>query len=476
MRSGRADGGGDARTPADGCARREFPARPLREAPTRDDGMRGGARRIDAPGSGNWSRRLRRVLGVNMLLSLVGVGVVVLAGEVWLRRSVPFVLNPSPPRFVPGVGLLYEPHGEARHTDLRDYWTISRANRLGFLDREPVTPERAASSCHLALVGDSFVVAREVEVPVKVQVQLEALAARERPDLDLTTSAFGIYGTSQVSQIPLYDAFVRPLRPKVVVLQATPNDYTGNSGALFEVVFGAPGIRSYARAERGTDGRIGLTLPDRAPPAARERSPFFLWNLLERGSAWGEVRRHRDRRRRYGRWRRLSGVTASLAGWRPPVTLGTGLDVVGSGLLEARGAGSGPAPAYAEALELTGFALDEFAARAARDGSHLVLFLHYFFGQSRDDAMEVLAEERGIPVVDQYRYITGAAGGNPADADFRRDMHWSPLGHRWAAEALWEYLEARPALCGPAEAGGAPPQVSPGSKEPGSKEPGSKAR
>ena len=429
------------------------------------------------PGSGNMSRRLRRVLGVNMLLSLVGAGVVALAGEAWVRRSLPFVVNRAPLRFVPGVGVLLEPHEEVWHTNLFDYWTISRTNRLGFLDREPVTPERAASSCHIALVGDSFVEAREVEVPVKVQVRLEELAARERPDLDITTSAFGTRGTSQVHQIPIYEVFVRPRRPEVVVLQATPNDYVGNSGALNEVESGAPWAASYASAERGADGRLRLRLPDGASPAARERlrearrretglrRASFLWSRLGSHRINGEVGEQRVRWRRRERWRRLSGENASLSGWRHPgVDLGT--NIVKYGLVEARRAGSGPAPAYAEALELTGFALDEFKARAARDGSHLVLFLHYFFTAAREDAMKALAEERGIPVVDQHRYITDTAGEDPNDADFRGDPHWTPLGHRWAAEALWEYLEARPALCGPAESGGAPPQVSPGSKAP----------
>ena len=80
--------------------------------------------------------------------------------------------------------------------------------------------------------------------------------------------------------------------------------------------------------------------------------------------------------------------------------------------------------------------------------------------------MRVLAEERGIPVVDQYRYITRTAGGSPADAGFRRDTHWNPLGHRWAAEALWEYPGKRPSLCGPAEEGDSPQHLSPGSRAP----------
>ena len=423
-------------------------------------------------GGGRPGRRFLRVLVLNLLLSFVGAGALAILGEVWLRRSYPFVANRASMRFVPGVGVMLEPHREVRRTNLFSYWTTTRTNRLGFLDREPVTPERAMSSCHIALVGDSFIEAREVGVPVKIQVQLEALAARERPERDLTTSAFGIGGTSQIHQVPLYDTFVRPLRPKVVVLQATPNDYTGNSGVLNEWVEGALWAASYARPERGTDGRIRLRLPDRASRALKARldaasrrqmalrRASFLWNLLERGGIAETVRDRRGNRRRRERWRRLAGETASLSGWRPRKRRRYMGDIVADGVTAARRAGTGLVPVYAEALELTGFALDEFAARAARDGSHLVLLLHYYFGVAGDVAMKTLAEERGIPVVDQYQYITGTAGGEWRDAEFRREVHWSPQGHRWAAEALWEYLEARPALCGPAEAGGSPNLVS----------------
>ena len=408
-------------------------------------------------------RRLRRVLGVNLLLSFVGVSAVGVAGEAWLRRSLPFAANRLPLRFVPGAGLLLEPHGEVRHTNLFDYWTISRANRLGFLDREPISPRRAAAGCHLALVGDSMLEAREVVMADKAQVRLEALAARERPDLDLTVSAFGLTATAQVQQIPIYDAFVRPLRPKVVVLQATPNDYMGNSGVLTGISTVPPLADSYARADRGPDGRIGLRRPDGASPAVREqlraarrretglRRASFLWSRLERDRIARRFRESREGWRARQRWRRLSGETESLSGWRPPGVRLYG-DSVKYGLLNARRAEGEPAPAYAEALELTAFALDEFAARAARDGSRLVLFLSQYFGAARETAMKDLAEERGIPVVDLYRHI-GEAKGNWHDASFRRDSHWHPRGHRWAAEALWEYLKELPSPCAPAEVG-----------------------
>lgn len=430
--------------------------------------MRRRARRRveEARAPGGPGRRFLRVFGVNLLLTLVGACALALVGEAWLRRSHPFVASRYPLRFVPGVGVMLEPHGEVRHTNLFDFSTISRTNRLGFLDREPVSPERAASSCHIALIGDSFVEAREVEAPDKAQVQLEALAARARPDLDITTSAFGISATSQTSQIPLYDTYARHLRPKVLVLLATPNDYSGNSGVLTEVSSGALRTAWHAMAERGADGRIELRLPDGASPAVRARldaskrwsrgvTGTFLWNLLWRNRIANDLREHQDRWERRDRWRRLSEGTASLSGWRLP-GMDLGDTLVKYGLVSARRAGSGLAPAYAEALELTAFALDEFSARAARDGSRLVLFLNTYFGLAREYAMRTLAEERGIPVVDQYRYIIDSAGGDPRDAGFRRDEHWTPQGHRWVAEALWEYLKSRPYLCEPAGAGDSP--------------------
>ena len=432
---------------------------------------------VSGSAPGNPGRRFLSVLGANLFLVLVGAGALALAGEAWMRRSFPFVASRYPLRFVPGVGTMLEPHEEVRFTNLREFWAISRTNRLGFLDREPTAPERARSSCHLALVGDSFVEAREVEVPDKAQVHLEALAARERPDLDLTASAFGIRATAQVQQIPLYDAFIRPTRSEIVVLIATPNDYSGNSGALTEVSSGMVRVASHARAERRADGRIELRLPDEASPEVQGRllgsrrwetgwrRTSFLWDRLMRDRIAGNVREHRSRSRRRERWRRLSAESPSFSGWRLP-GLDLGDSLVKYGILSARRAGSGLAPAYAEALELTAFSLDEFTARAARDGSHLVLFLNWFFGEAGENAMEALAEERGIPVVDMWRYITDTAGGDPYRADFRFEEHWSPQGHRWVAEALWEYLEARPFLCGPAKAGGSRQPVSRGSKAP----------
>ena len=57
-----------------------------------------------------------------------------------------------------------------------------------------------------------------------------------------------------------------------------------------------------------------------------------------------------------------------------------------------------------------------------------------------------MAEDRGIPVVDQYDYIL-RQGHRPQDAEWRSDFHWNHQGHRWAAEALLEHLQANPEAC-----------------------------
>ena len=108
-------------------------------------------------------RSVLRLAVWNVGLLLAGLVLIAAAGEAWLRLTKPFMRNSIPMgRFVPGTG----------------FWTASRANRWGFLDRDPPPPGRAAASCHVSVIGDSFVHAMQVPVADKLHVRLEALAAR----------------------------------------------------------------------------------------------------------------------------------------------------------------------------------------------------------------------------------------------------------------------------------------------------------
>ena len=207
--------------------------------------------------------RVLRLLGWNVLLLTIGLALIAAAGEAWLRLTIPFMHRSWSLSFVPGVGALYEPGSEVRWTNGSEFWTVSRANRWGFLDRPPPSPERAAAGCHVTLIGDSFVMAKQVPVADKVQVRLEDLARRRLPHLDVTTSAFGISGTGQVNQLPFYDHYARRLHPKLLVLVFVPNDFRNNSPALTALWNGFdPDRQGWTTAVRDADGGFVLRPPD----------------------------------------------------------------------------------------------------------------------------------------------------------------------------------------------------------------------
>ena len=203
------------------------------------------------------------MVGWNALLLMAGLALIGLGGEAWVRSTVPFTSVHWPRVFVLGVGVLLRPDTEIRWTNGLDFWTVSRTNSLGFLDREPPSPERAAASCHVTMIGDSFVEAREVPIPEKFHVRLEEMAARELPALDVTTSAFGFRSTGQINQLPFYDEYARRLRPRMVVLVFVPNDYLENFPLWLSLRGGAdPEHLPYVSATRADDGSFRLRPPD----------------------------------------------------------------------------------------------------------------------------------------------------------------------------------------------------------------------
>ena len=425
------------------------------------------------------SRKLRRVLrliGWNALLLVAGLALIGLAGEAWLRSTAPFRKASSPKVFVPGVGLMLRPDTEFRWTNELDYWTVSRTNRLGFLDREPPSPERAAGSCHVAVIGDSFVEAKQVPIPEKLHVRLEETSARALPALDVTTSAFGRGGTGQINQLAFYDAYVRPLRPKLVVLVFVPNDFIDNFPLWMALRRGLdPEHLPYVSATRAGDGSLLLrppdpdygrfTLPWPADPPARSR-----WRALERRvlraswllSWWGAKRAAllRFSEREEARIRTVRAGWMDLLSRRPawaplldgwlPVSLTTlrkrSADEGAPSFFALSAQGDG-LPFYTEALAFTAFALDEFKKRTQRDGAALVILVTHEMSRGVLARLEEMAAARGIPVIDQSDWIR-RQGAELRDAHWPHNVHWNPTGHRWAAEALLEYLKRNRDVCG----------------------------
>ena len=296
---------------------------------------------------------------------------------------------------------------------------------------------------------------------MKSHIQLERLAADALPRLGIAAAAFGMGGTGQIQQLAFYDEFARHLRPKLLVLVFVPNDFADNSPILRALFTGQdPDHLPNGSAARLADGTMELR-PPRADyaqfalprPPAPNRLPgrlaraketikrvswFALWLdtkkdlLLQSDRASKVILRAETLRRN-------PCCAALLAGWRPTTRQGADLIFAQSNL----------PPLYADALDYTAFALEQFKQRAERDGAKPVILASHLakmYGARIFERMSAMAAALGIPVIDQADYIL-RRGSALAEAHWRHDPHWNAAGHRWAAEALLEWLQENREIC-----------------------------
>lgn len=388
-------------------------------------------------------------------------------GEVYFRLTTPFTTSAFPFLFVPDLGYVLQPNAEMRHTNRLDFWNRSRVNSLGFLDREPPAPEDAAASCHISLVGDSFVAAREVSISDKLHIRLEELANSELPTLKVTTSAFAISDTGPVQQLPLYDKYVRPLRPKLVVLSFSTNDFVNSSPILEALRHGwDPEHLPYSSVHRLADGKLALRPPDpnhlkfrmpwptraaetlasRVTKKAVEVSWLANWLDAKIGSSARFSTQTRSGQDPLLAWRtkllnRDPRYAALLAGWQPAMKRDIARMLRQDSL----------PPVFEEALDYAAFALRQWKESTARDGAKLaILALHRMKvnGSRPFELMSEMAHAIQIPVIDQADHIL-RQGALLEDANFRHDAHWNPAGHQFAAQALLEHLMHNQRICQP---------------------------
>ena len=376
--------------------------------------------------------------------------------EACIRLRSPFL---DPPlvhwRFVPGVGPLYEPSTELRFTNNMDFWTVQRTNRLGFLDREPVSPDLTAESCHITIIGDSFVVGTEVHIPEKLQTHLIEIATDEAPNMNVTTSAFGIRDTGQVNQLPLYDGYARHMSPDLLVLVFVGNDLWGNSALLTALFSGhSPYHSPRASALTSEDGSIELqsadpefaeyilTNPPQTKPLSwseRVINPILNVSYFAR---WLDTRfkvsasyRERDDE--------LITRVEQLMQHPQHASFFEGWDLLNFEQLGKTIEKQKETPAARHAWLYTNFGLEQFKRRADHDGVALMILAAYDSGGKGDpvfDGLSNTAEPLGIPVISQHDYILNR-GGNIEETRWRNDFHWTPAGHKWAAEAVWEHIK-----------------------------------
>jgi hypothetical protein len=410
-----------------------------------------------------------------LLISLLTIGILSIVGEALFRIALPFKTTNWPTRFVPDVGWTFVPSEEVRHTNHLDYWTVSRVNSLGFLDREP--SRNYAVGCRVALIGDSFVEAAQVPIEHKVQVLLERDANERHPGWHLAASAFGFSGTGQLNQLPFYDHFVREQNPHLLVLVFVSNDFANNSTLLESVRNGWHPLhppRLFARRQHLANDRFELIPID---VNWREHLLPVTQRVIKECStcSWHQTLKLNSL---FYRW-----VVAVLKLQRPDLFAGlegtNGQDVMQKRLVwlreqpefrndladwevEQKGFVNVDDPfwlrelpvVFNDALDATDFALSHFKLRADSDDFRLVILATSSLyrndnGRSEElqiDRLKELAARHGIEVLDQYKEA-GKQSLDVKDLSFRHDGHWSALGHRVAADLILGYLERTPGLC-----------------------------
>ena len=386
----------------------------------------------------------------NAALVIAGLLLIALVGEAYFRITRPFIETRIHNRFVGGVGLIREPNAELRYAEWNDdNFVVSHPNSQGFLDREPVSPERAAAGCHIAFIGDSFVEALEVPIADKFHVRLEEMAARELPRLAITTQAYGIGGTGQIGQLPFYDRYARHLSPKLVALVFYQNDFGNNSTALLSLYPGLdPDRLPFMSAQRDEQGALKFRPPD--PEYERFLLPRLPkpWYVNARDRATG-ISYFAKWMETKNLWKWSFGpqlqVWADMLAERPCCAL------LSDDWNPSRSFNEESLPpVFEEALEYTAFGMEQFKRRADRDDARLaILAATVDMGTQGDpqfDRISAIAEARGIPIISDYDYIV-RQGYDAQEGTWAFDGHWNATGHQWAAEAILEWLKENQDVC-----------------------------
>lgn len=420
----------------------------------------------------NWIR-VNIIPGVSVTVMVLAV--VFAGGEAYLRRKLPFNQLLWPANFDERFGWNFTPGATVNWTNYLDFWTSTQVNSLGFLDREPPLPGDLPNACRVAFIGDSFVEAEHVPIEDKMQVRFEE-TANEDPldDRTFRTVAFGYSGTGQSNQIPFYDVFAKPLKPDVVVLVFVANDFANNSTTLESIRYGWHPLHpprlffeydrrtnTYSRIEIDPNWQDHLLPVPSAPPPVMPN--------IARATTWLSNNSYLYNQMNSMFFKNSPGLSAFLNG-NPPVydVYKARLDEIKKMDKYADDFGNWTTdvdidrmftrdelpPAFEDAISVTGYALDQFKERGEKDNFKLIILTSFsvkyiehgedqkkYFNRVLD-----LANERDIPLVDQYDFII-SKGLNLDEVFFQHDGHLNVLGHQTAADALWEYFQVHPEIC-----------------------------
>ena len=349
-----------------------------------------------------------------LIVSAVLLALGLLGAELYLRHAGMYPVSDSrfPSMFVDKVGFVFKPGDTVKLTNGLDFWVSEKVNSFGFIDSEPALP-KPPDTFRILLVGDSFVEAAQVPIAQKLQTLLAADLNRRFPDRKFDAVALGFSGTGQANQLPFYERN-RDLKPDLVILLFVSNDFANSSPVLESLRHGWH--------------------PDHLPRVFMRARPGQPCERLPIDPAWQKSLLPGDMAERA---RQLSAMSPDsdngLRGWKPARGRKKPTDGLNDIFL-----GPGPLPPVFEAaVASTKCAFVEWQKLAEQDGFKLlVASANNVAGQIV--RLKGMTGDLELPLIDLHQEFV--KHHDPALAHFKTDAHWSPNGHRWAADALVNYL------------------------------------
>ena len=314
-------------------------------------------------------------------------------------------------RHHPGLGWFHVPNCESRFRH-RDFDISVRTNELGLRDG-PVVRRASPGAIRCLVLGDSFAWGYGVEEDERFSERIEAL----QPALQMINAGVSGYGTDQ--QLLLYRMLGPRLKPDLVLVLLHGNDFTNNVSRV-QYWHAKPlfGLR---------DGCLVQVVDSVRAPGLKQRLGKFI---LGRTYLYAHL------------YRRLwKPIEAALSGRRHRAR-----DRNGDGPRPRPVTGRGDDGEDAYDQRLTAELLKHLGREVSAHGGRLVVVSVPMDGAehlARFLARELA--EAGIP----YLPLDAAMHGHSADEIyFPHDRHWTPAGHRIAAQATAAFLRERGLLNG----------------------------
>lgn len=410
--------------------------------------------------------KILRNVGIPLALPFLTLLVAVLVLEISFRATTPFITPYWPSQFVPDIGFLFTPNSTVKWTNGLDFWAETKTNEWGFLDYPPPSGNKQVGACRVAIIGDSFVEAAQVANEQKMQTLIEKMAPTQL-GIKIEAAGFGYSGTGQLNQIPFYEKFARKIHPDLVVLVVVNNDFSNNSAILEAIRNGWHPVKSPRLfARRNADGTIVRQAIDNewlaAPPIPNKgkisgvladyhpwltkHSYFYHWLDKKLQLVAPKVASViasppisttlNEQNRIRTIWLDKLGFSDAYEGW----------DHQANPDIDARFEKEDLPHVFQEALAFTEFGIQEFKRMTAEDDTKLALLITSTMGDKGRHRIKEIGRKLDIPVIDQKAHILDV-GGDLSQAHWKHDGHWTPEGHRWAAEALLKEVK-RHNICG----------------------------